>query len=51
MRAIHHGPLLFGGWRPRRRGRLKLEHWNMPERLVLAGIVLLVAVLVVGLWF
>lgn len=42
---------MFGGWRPRRRGRLKLAHWNMSERVVLVGIVLLVAAIVVGLWF
>jgi uncharacterized membrane protein SpoIIM required for sporulation len=51
MRALHLGPLLFGNWWGRRRGRLKLAHWNMLERLMLGAIVLLVVAILLGLTF
>jgi hypothetical protein len=38
---------LFGG--RKRRGRFKLAHWNALERLMLLGILLLLAALALGL--
>jgi hypothetical protein len=51
MRAVQLGPLLFGSWWGRRRGRLRLAHWSMLERVVLGAIVLLVVAIVLGLTF
>jgi hypothetical protein len=49
MRAAHFGSVLSGG--RRRRGRLKLAHWNALERLMLLGILVLLLALVLGLPF
>jgi hypothetical protein len=49
MRAAHFRSALFGG--RRRRGRLKLAHWNALERLAFLGILLLLLALALEVEF